>query len=263
MDMNLEKISIEQFYTKNAYRISEWLIIEQQYPPHEASFWKDDVLLELSNSVSPEKTYTEPYIWEVLTKIGIKVLCKNRKLMEKNFGLSKSEFLKMQQSLQDGNPDLFERVFLSHFEDCIQFLMRKYHIQRSDAYDISMDTMLAFYNKLIDNKLYYGNLRFLFLQMASQVFLKERQKSTTKNVKDQIGFEPVEETYETNDELVSKLEIVLTSLCSNCRQLLMSVYYEGISLKNYATKVGKTPDAVRKQKQRCAEKLRNKLREIE
>ena len=262
MNPDTSLVSIQQFCKRNANHISDWLFKEHHCPTQDIPTVHEAIIVELKKSVPSEKNHSESYIWEVLTSISGKVLRKKKQLMSKNFGLSEASFQKMQRDMKQGDRNLFEKVFLANFEDCIQFLIRKYRIQRGDAYDVSMDTMLVFYHKLMDDKLYYGNLRFLFLQMASQLYLKKVQGTHPISYQDEIKHEltdlPLEDV---SSEHLGYLEKALTQLCDNCRKLVNAVFYEGLNLKSYAEIQGKKPEAIRKQKQRCMEKLRKLLRE--
>ncbi len=176
---------------------------------------------------------------------------KNQK--SQNFNLSEDEFISLVEDLCEGDERLFKEIFLAHFESCMQYLMRKCNISHDKAYDVSMDTLLLFRAKCIQGKIKYGNLRFLFTQMAYQRFLK------TKN-----SFEPMSKDEEVDDHSIFMiadeerriLDKAWLELGSNCQELLTKVYYEKELLSNLASELNKSAAALRKQKQRCIEQLR-------
>lgn len=171
----------------------------------------------------------------------------------KNFGLSKQAFEQMLEELQAGNRQLFETVFLAHFTDCRRFLEHRYQASPEDAYDASMEAMLLFCKRLKAGKISYGNLRFLFTQMAGQVYLKWVKKQLPQESIDgmDIGIAP-----EGIDQAsIAILNNAWDKLCGDCQQLLKNFYYENTPLKNIALQKNKTAAAIRKQKQRCVEKL--------
>jgi RNA polymerase sigma factor (sigma-70 family) len=233
--------------------------IAQIHDPHKLYF---DVIQHLFITFKKDNLHSESYIWEVFKMISTKILRKHKKRMDKNFGLSEDTFNILQQKLQDGDRTLFEKVFLSNFEDCLLFVQRKHQLQRSDAYDITMDALLLLYQKLFEGKVYYGNLRFLFLQMANQIYLKQQQGTKTYGYLDEIGIELPNNNPHEDAKIVDLLNKALNKLCDNCRKLMTRIYYEGASMKKIAEDQGKKPEAIRKQKQRCMEKLRKAFQEV-
>ena len=172
---------------------------------------------------------------------------------QQNFGMREREFDEMVLQLQAGNEQLFEHVFLAHFGSCVKYLMHKYKTDYDKAYDTTMDTMLVFRKRILAGKVSYGNLRFLFTQMASQLLSK-----TFKSV-----------TYELSEEHNNRIEIpnereaildildqAWNVLCAECSHLLKAFYYDKTPLKVLAKRKGKSDAALRKEKQRCLEKLR-------
>ena len=71
-----------------------------------------------------------------------------KNLEAKNFGLSPDDFQLLLEELWSGRDELYQRVFLSHFKDCLTFLKKQYRASHQDAYDASMDTLLIFCDRL-------------------------------------------------------------------------------------------------------------------
>jgi len=174
--------------------------------------------------------------------------------MNKNFGLTNAEFNNLLLALNHGDESLFEQVFLTHFEDCCKYLMSTYKASSEDAYDASMSTMLEFCKRLKTGQVAYGNLRFLFTRMAGQIYLKwiKKQQKTTglKNI------DIMEAPEDIDDESYVILNKAWNNLLKDCQTLLEEFYYTGATLEHIATVLNKSAVAVRKQKQRCVDKLR-------
>ena len=94
-------------------------------------------------------------------------------VLNNNFGLTEHEFDTLRLQLSEGDDSLFERIILAQFESCLRYLQRQYKLPYEKAYDVSMDALLAFRRRLVEGKIRYGNLRFLFTQQASHIYLKE------------------------------------------------------------------------------------------
>lgn len=180
---------------------------------------------------------------------------KFKRLMDKNFGLSEGSFSEMVEHLQAGDEHLYEKVFLHHFDSCLVFVKRKYNASHADAYDASMDAMLVFCRKLKEGNIQYGNLRFLFTQMAGQIYLKWiRRESKTEEF---FEIELFEEPERFDKETIKILGDAFAKLGDGCSELLKGFYYNENTLQDIAGNSDKSPAAIRKQKQRCIEKLRN------
>jgi len=174
--------------------------------------------------------------------------------MNKNFGLTEAEFNKLLLELGKGDETLFEQVFLTHFEDCCKYLMSTYNASSEDAYDASMNTMLEFCKRLKSGRIAYGNLRFLFTRMAGQVYLKWIKKQNKLTGLENMDL--LEAPEEIDDETYAVLNKAWNGLLKDCQTLLEAFYYSGATLEHIATELNRSAVAVRKQKQRCMEKLR-------
>lgn len=174
--------------------------------------------------------------------------------MSKNFGLTESQFYFLVKKLQSGDQELFKETFLLHFDDCTKYLINKYRSNYDDAYDITMDTLIMFHTRLVKGKVKYGNIRFLFTQMASQHF--QRKIKQIRNV-DPMDIElPVAEEA-IDEESVLILNKAWELLGENCQDLLKKVFYGQMKLKDIAIEEQKSSVAIRKQKERCVSKLKN------
>ena len=170
-----------------------------------------------------------------------------------NFGLTEQEFENILKKMQNGEEDLFEQVFLSQFEDSIRYLMNTYNINRSTAYDATMDALLKFRRRLLANKVAYGNMRFLFTRMASQFFAESFKHKTVLL----DSFErSLSEEEKLDEDVLDALDNAWGQLCDQCSKLLNRFYYQKVALNILALQSEQTESALRKQKQRCLEKLR-------
>lgn len=175
--------------------------------------------------------------------------------MDKNFGLTKERFDELLIALQNGDEQLFEQVFLSHFNSCVQYLRRNHKASQQDAYDVTMDTLLVFHKRMKAGKVAYGNLRFLFTQMAGQHYRRWIKKQTIST--DAIDIK----AYELPELQLDQTDMQLfdqawEQLGNACQRLLRAFYYDNVSLKEVALQQSQKPATVRKQKQRCVEQLR-------
>ncbi len=176
--------------------------------------------------------------------------------MNKNFGLTLAEFELLLEEVQAGDNTRFEQVFLAHFNDCINYLKSNYDAKQEDAYDATMETLIIFHDRMKEGKVTYGNLRFLFTQIASQYYLrwikKEQLTQTLPETLDRI-----EANAQLDRETLGTLDKAWAQLGQKCQDLLKAFYYGNVKLNELALIAESSPAAVRKQKQRCVEQLRS------
>lgn len=185
----------------------------------------------------------------------------NQGSMDKNFGLSPNDFDKLAQDLKKNEADFFKAVFLKHFKECMIFLQKQDGASSDDAYDATMDALIQFRRLLVEGKLKYGNLRYLFTKMASQIYLKNKKKFQVQ----EIGTSDMEMAELGSDdgdqENIALLNAAWPKLGPDCQELLKLYYYGQMKLTEIAAYKEKTPAAIRKQKERCIERLRSILQQ--
>lgn len=162
----------------------------------------------------------------------------------------------MVAELRLGNPLLFERIFLRHFETGLTYLVQNDGAPYDQAYDSMMEALLHFRARLVAGKIRYGNLRYLLTRMARQEYLRRfRQDQYLSTVPE--GMDPAAPPGDNiPEEEFDLLDRAFNSLGSECKSLLRDFYYNHRSLKEIAESEERTAVAVRKQKSRCVEKLK-------
>ena len=182
-----------------------------------------------------------------------------------NFGLKAAEFAQLQANLLRGDETLFERVFVKHFDDCRVYLIRNCSAQADDAYDVTVETIIVFRKRLLENKVEYGNLRFYFTKMAKDSYLKMVEKNKKMPVSELV----VNESDRAEDADGGFDEDQLTSLDSawakmgeDCKNLLTRHIYNGVQLKEIAAALNEAEANIRKRKERCMSKLKSNFFEL-
>jgi RNA polymerase sigma factor (sigma-70 family) len=176
---------------------------------------------------------------------------------EKNFGLSAQDFDKMVTLLRSGDERLFEQIYFAQFSFCQRKLMSFDGLSEQEAYDATMDALIHFRDLLLQGKVGYGNLRYLFVRIARQLFSRKRGKLTVVrgitpeelNLADQQDFVYEEDSF-------SELNRAFKQLGMDCRRLLHEFYFNRRSLQELAEEEDKPSATIRKQKSRCVQRLR-------
>lgn len=181
----------------------------------------------------------------------------NQKQVTKNFGLTEDQFTEMIGALNQGSERLFEQAFLNHFDRSMNYLITKNGADREVAYDITMNTLLEFRKRMIQGKVKYGNLNFLFTQMCSQRYKREMGKKIDHDTYQQVNLE--DETFD--EETFALLDKTMEKMGEECQSLIQDVYYNKLSYKDMESKYSKASAALRKQKERCITKLKMLIRQ--
>lgn len=243
-------IAIMAFEKENREAAANILKMEYQIPLGEVMHLIRRIFDEISNCRNWKNFNRQESIWALFHKFARRESKALKLSMGNNFGLTERTFIDLCVQLREGDETIFEIIFLEHFQDCVHFLKRKYNIDHAVAYDVSMDTILQFRQKLILRKINYGNLRFLFTSMAGQIYLKTlRSQKKNKDLTSIFDSENLEEDFMI-------LEKAIQELGDGCRQLLKQNIYDNLELKEIAVMYGKTAAAVRKQKERCINRLK-------
>jgi len=98
-----------------------------------------------------------------------------KSMLDKNFGLTEEEFNKMLKAMKQGNDSLFEHIYLSHYEKCVNYLVKFKHATKEQAYKATMQALLETRKELMQSKLTYQNLAYLFTNKAGKKLGKIRK----------------------------------------------------------------------------------------
>ena len=249
------KISLREFYQHYQPQLRNLLQSKGTFSEATLAWLEGLVQKEIARLFTEEPSQYLFVIWDSIHGITDCELQKMTRVATKNFGLNEADFLDMTEQLRQGKEDLFERIFLAHFQECQEYIQQKDAVTGADAYDATMEAMLEMRAGLLAGKIQYGNLRFLFTRMARQGLMRRNKQRPV-----QTELTPDIDHYDTPDGFTED-EYQLLSQCWNdlshdCRDLLQEVYFDQTPLKELAVRLGKSHAAMRKQKQRCLQQLK-------
>lgn len=176
----------------------------------------------------------------------------------KNFGLNLMEFNKLCADLKKGDNSLFERIYLSHFKQCQNYLIQQYNISNSESYDVTMDTLINFRKSLILGKIKYGNLNFLFTRMAYFLMLKKRKHVKRLN-KEELQYFTQLGLVDQDEELQARLNLIekaIQKLSIEKQKFLEQHFKQKKKLVEMAKLSGESDATVRKRKQRILSEIK-------
>jgi len=163
------------------------------------------------------------------------IYLESKKMENQNFGLSEAEFHEMVEAMRNGDTVFFERVYLSHFENCINYLIGKNHSiywkKYEQAYTATMQALLEIRRELIEGKIAYGNLRFYFTKRAKMKLYKITKKAEVDIdildrdfKKDQNFLDAI-----LSRELSATIKKALAKLGGKCQRLIQMKYGQGLT----------------------------------
>jgi len=149
---------------------------------------------------------------------------------KKNFGLTKDDFDRLVKALQLGDDQLFERIYLQHFERCLQYLINNCGADYETAYSSTMDALLEIRKDLIQGKIQYGNLAYFFTYRARKKFFKKRKPVFTSDITDENLPDNTDITQDIiTKEMIGIVGQALGLLGEECRKLVKLYYYDNMT----------------------------------
>lgn len=90
--------------------------------------------------------------------------------------MTEQEFL----SLQQGNETLLDKVFKENYQKVMEILCYRYKVNKADAEDIYMETILRFRDKIFEGKVEYGNIQAYLSKTATHLFFNRQRDQSSR-----------------------------------------------------------------------------------
>lgn len=118
-----------------------------------------------------------------------------------------------------------------------------------------MEAIIKLRNRIVSNKVKYGNLKFFLNQLAIQIYQRSKGKNSRIVFDDEPLLHLAEEETDYPEDQIEKLKKALSLLGETCQKIIkMSFQYE-MKSQDIALSLDMSAAAVRKQKERCKKKL--------
>ncbi len=193
--------------------------------------------------------------------------------------MTDQQFDHLAEELKKGNSQALDVVFRAHFAYCVDWLVKKYRLDRPDAEDLFMDAMLIFRREMLRGKISNTNLRGYLIRVAGNEFLQRQRKKqnaplvSVDSIEYQLGMEAglydddfnpllkaelLEATETTEQQRVKAFQQAWATLGEQCRKLLRRFYLEKAKLKDLQEEMGySTYDTIKSIRRRCFNQLRS------
>ncbi len=179
---------------------------------------------------------------------------------ENNFGLTQEEFERFVINIKSGDNSFFKDVLANHLPNAMSYLKSKYTVSHDEAYDTCLDTFVSFRNKIINDKIKYGNLRFLFTRMCSNAFIDRRKKVAKTNESISVFLTQCESNQVEQEAFFESLDKAVAELNTDQQLLVRQIFYSKKTLKQIAEETGQSYDGLRKRKERVLRVIRENIR---
>jgi len=179
-----------------------------------------------------------------------------------NFGLSKKEFEDFVVKVRNGDESLFIRVFNIHFKASIRYVQNKFGISEETAYDVCMDTMLVFRNKLKNGKIKYGNIRYLYTKMAVHRYLDLLKRKSKIDEAIEVFMGSNYDQKIDQEDFLSLLNNALDNLDNPQKHMIKEIFYSGKPTDQIIAENDITYSTFRKRKQRSLAKLKSSFLDL-
>lgn len=175
--------------------------------------------------------------------------------------------LALVKKLRSGDTTALDGFYTTHRLEFLKWAYKSYNLTSDKALDLYQDTIIILYENVMKGKLIYlqSSLKTYVFAIGKNLILKQFNKDRRfTNEWDAVQEEPEmfdESTHELNlqEEAVSKC---LQNLADPYRSILQAYYYQKLSMKAIAEKLGyKNEDVVKSLKVRCLKVLKKAVSE--
>ncbi len=179
-----------------------------------------------------------------------------RKGASQNFNLTEEEFYKLVKELKNGNEELLTHIYSSQLDETVNYLKSKFSISSDRAYDLCLDALVKLRKKILNDKISYGNLRYLFTRIASNSLIDAAKKEKKINEAIEVFLGESEFSGVDSQEVFEMLDKACDVLKEDQKELIQKLFFEKIDMKTWAREKNIDYGTLRKRKQRVLEKIR-------
>lgn len=177
-----------------------------------------------------------------------------------NFGLSEDRYTFLAQSLKVGDESLLRHIAQNHFQACIKYLINNCKISEDQAYDICLDTMLVFRDKVLNDRISYGNLSYLYTRMAKNALIDKIKKDKKfESAVDLFLYHEKLNHEKPETKIYKVLEASISELDTDSTKLINDIYFSEKDVNKVADENNISYATLRKRKQRLLEKVRRMM----
>lgn len=167
--------------------------------------------------------------------------------------------------LKEGKEALFKAFYLREQEKFISWCQKELSLSEEEARDAYQEAQMYLYENILQGRLDQLTSQlstYLYSIAKNQVLMKFRKQSTVRKHEDRLNehlifLKGTEELGSDKAQAAAQVKREIDLMLEPCKSLLKLFYYESLSFKDIAQRLGYKNDSVAKnQKKRCLERLR-------
>lgn len=167
--------------------------------------------------------------------------------------------------LKEGEEALFKAFYLREQEKFISWCQKELSLGSDEARDAYQEAQMYLYENIVHGRLNQLSSQlstYLYSIAKNQVFMKFRKESTVLKHESRLNehlvfLKSTEDLGSDKAHAAVQIKKEIDRMLEPCRSLLKLFYYESLSFKDIAQRLGYKNDNVAKnQKKRCLERLR-------
>lgn len=177
---------------------------------------------------------------------------------------NKIERTKLLEQIKVGNRKVLNQLYQIYRDEFIHWTRWKFNCKESDSIDVFQETMIAFYENVINDKIteFQSSVKTYLFAIGRNILLKrfrneKKGKTEELEVLQNVANELQTEDYINLTERQQAIAELLEKLGEPCKTLLQLFYYQRYSVNAIMNTMNyKNASVVKNQKVRCIKRLR-------
>ncbi|MBT8234101.1 MAG: hypothetical protein KJN84_15825 [Bacteroidia bacterium] len=174
--------------------------------------------------------------------------------------MNDKELTELRKSIVNGRNDKLKEIYLRCKKDCIDVMVNKRVISRSESGDIYTDAFLVFRDNILSGKIEKLSSAKSYIMSTCLNMAKEKLTYAKKKLKKEkevrlLLYENnhyINEDKEYKQDLIEVSQKALKSLTEGCQKIIVAFYIYKIPMKELAKEFGfASADVVKTKKMRC------------
>ncbi|MCC5919806.1 MAG: sigma-70 family RNA polymerase sigma factor [Cyclobacteriaceae bacterium] len=163
------------------------------------------------------------------------------------------------RKIESGDERALEYLYAKHYSMMTRMIIKN-NGSESDAKDVFQDSLIVFWQKVIKKELHLSSKISTYIYSICQnLWLKELDRRKRLDYKEEDGIE--NEDVLGREEQVKIIRDAVDSLGETCKNVLGMYYFDGMSMKQIADKLGfANTDTVKTKRYKCKKRLDTLIR---
>lgn len=166
------------------------------------------------------------------------------------------------KKIRNGDLKPLSKVHNVVYNDCVEFLMKKFNSSHDDAHDIVMDSYMVLVKKIQQNLFENNNVKSFLFKVGQNIWLNRKNRDSRIEsidpfeIKDIMKKSQPKNDSESFRELLNLVRSAIMAMSPKCKEILTLTLIRGLSLDAATDELKyKNKEACKSSKSRCLKKL--------